>query len=81
MQDWQELVPISDVFADGIAEIQNLGTNYRTIYFSWQRSPGGLYEKVAVMKIVRPMTSIVDKDSHFARGVTAAPRVVPQGAH
>lgn len=60
MRRFVENVPIIDTYADGVVEVENLGSNFRTIYFVWQKSPTGLIEKVAVAKIVRPVDSIVN---------------------
>ncbi len=35
-----EPVPISDVYADGIAYVENLGNCIRVAYFVWQRVAG-----------------------------------------
>lgn len=54
-----EPVPISDVYSDGIAYIENLGNCIRVAYFTWSRSGGGPPEKVIVAKIVRPVSSLI----------------------
>jgi len=61
-----ENIPIMDVYCDGIAVVESLGVNFRTIYFVYARSPDGILEKVAVSKIIRPMTSLVNKHGGMA---------------
>jgi hypothetical protein len=68
-----EPVPISDVYADGIAYIENLGNVIRVAYFVWQRH-GKTREKVIVAKIVRPLSSVVGQDE-FNRMLSANPVV------
>ncbi len=66
-----EPVPISDIYADGIAYVENLGNCIRVAYFVWQRV-GGQREKVIVAKIVRPMNSILGNEE-FKRMVEEKP--------
>ena len=56
-----EPVPISDVYADGIAYVENLGNCIRVAYFVWQRV-AGKREKIVVAKIVRPLSSWVGNE-------------------
>jgi hypothetical protein len=56
--DWIEHVPIHDVYADGLATLENLGTNFRQMFFVWHRGPSGILERVIVAKVVRPMSSL-----------------------
>ena len=58
-----EVVPINDIYADGIGSVENLGDCFRTIYFtfSWPLD-GGAIERVVVAKIVRPKKSILRPD-------------------
>lgn len=58
-----EMMPISDIYADGIGEIENLGDCFRAIYFTFSRPPdGGAIERVMVAKLVRPKKSILRGD-------------------
>jgi hypothetical protein len=56
-----ELMPISDIYADGIAEVESLGDNFRTIYYTYTRpyDCDEAIERVVVAKIVRPKKSII----------------------
>lgn len=56
---WSEQLPISDIYCDGIAAVENLGSNFRTVYFVYQRAPSGLIERVCVAKLVRPVESLL----------------------
>lgn len=55
-----EAMPISDIYADGIGDIENLGDCFRTIYFTFSKPlDGGAIERVVVAKLVRPKKSIL----------------------
>lgn len=56
-----EPVPISDIYADGIAYIENLGNCIRIAYFTWTRVEGHR-QKVVVAKIVRPIASLLSNE-------------------
>jgi hypothetical protein len=59
-----ELMPITDIYADGIGEIENLGDCFRMIFFTYSRPlEGGATERVVVAKVVRPKKSILRGDS------------------
>lgn len=58
-----EGMPVSDVYADGIGAIEDLGDCFRTIYFTYSRPlEGGAIERVVVAKLVRPKKSILRGD-------------------
>lgn len=51
---------VTDIYADGIGDIENLGDCFRTIYFTFSRPlEGGAVERVVVAKLVRPKKSIL----------------------
>lgn len=50
------LVP--DTYVDGIADVENLGTVFRTIYFVYTNSPVGKVDRLVVSKIVRPVEMV-----------------------
>ena len=49
-----ELIPISDIYADGIGAVEVLGGNVRVIYYTWEGPPGER-NKVVVAKLVMPI--------------------------
>lgn len=53
-----EPYPVPDIYSDGIAHVDNLGNCFRTTYYTWSRA-GGQGERVAVAKIVRPISSVL----------------------
>jgi hypothetical protein len=71
MAECSEPVPISDVYADGIAYVENLGNCIRVAYYTWAWIAGAR-EKVIVAKIVRPLSSIIGADE-FQRLIDAKP--------
>lgn len=50
-----EPVPVADIYADNI-EVENLGTCFRVISFTYGRI-GGSVERIVVNKVVRPISS------------------------
>jgi hypothetical protein len=55
-----------DVYADGIGAVENLGENFRTVLFTFQRSDGGILKRVPVLCLVRPKSSLLLKDGPIA---------------
>lgn len=70
--DFIEPVLISDVYADGIAYVENLGNCIRIAYFTWARTGNGFKEKVIVAKIVRPLSSLLGSEE-LHRMIDAVP--------
>lgn len=56
-----EVLPVPDVYADGIAMVEPLsGDNCRITYFSYQRIPGSnSVTRVVCARIIRPRSSLV----------------------
>ena len=61
----------SDTYADGIGSVENLGENFRTVLFTFQRSDGGILRRVPVLCVVRPKSSLLTKDGVIARQLLA----------
>lgn len=57
----------ADVYADGIGSVQNLGENFRTIFFVFAHSDGGVWQRVPMFCVVRPKSSILKKDGMIHR--------------
>lgn len=60
-----------DVYADAIGRVENLGENFRMIFFAFSRSDGGILRKVPVLCLVRPKSSLLLKDGVIARRLMA----------
>jgi hypothetical protein len=71
MYDFSSYDLPSDVYADGIGAVENLGENFRTVLFTFQRSDGGILRKVPVLCVVRPKSSLLLKDGPIARQLLA----------
>ena len=52
-----ELVPIADIYADGVGAVELLGGNVRVIYYTWEGPPGER-NKVVVAKLVMPINAV-----------------------
>lgn len=65
--DFSEFDLPRDVYADAIGGVENLGDNFRTIYFVFSRGDGGILRRVPVLCVVRPKSSILLKDGAVAR--------------
>jgi hypothetical protein len=55
-----ELVPISDIYADGVGAVEVLGGNVRIIYYTWEGPPGER-NKVVVAKLVMPIGAVNER--------------------
>jgi len=55
-----ELVPISDVYTDGVGAVEVLGGNVRVIYYTWEGPPGER-NKVVVAKLVMPIGAVNER--------------------
>ena len=55
-----ELVPISDIYADGVGAVEVLGGNVRVIYYTWEGPPGER-NKVVVAKLVMPIGAVNER--------------------
>ena len=47
----------ADIYADGIGQVDNLGHNFRSVFFVWTRSRGVL-TKIPVLCLIRPTKSL-----------------------
>ena len=52
-----ELIPISDIYSDGVGAVEVLGGNVRVIYYTWEGPPGER-NKVVVAKLVMPINAV-----------------------
>ena len=55
-RDYLESVALTDIYADGIADVELLGDNVRLIYFTWESG-----QKVMVAKIVGPLSATSER--------------------
>jgi len=55
-----ELIPISDIYADGVGAVEVLGGNVRLIYYTWEGPPGER-NKVIVAKLVMPINAVNER--------------------
>lgn len=78
MDEARELIEpycVQDIYADGIGDVQRLGDGvFRTVYFTWARSAGGIYERHVVAKLVRPRSSLLNPMGDLARKIDAQAR-------
>lgn len=49
----------ADIYADGIGAVENLGHNFRSVFFVWRRQSGVLI-MVPVLCLIRPRESLTD---------------------
>lgn len=47
-----------EFYVDDVAFVDNLGSNCRVAYFTYARNPLGVFERVVVVKIIRPKASL-----------------------
>lgn len=74
-----EMMPITDIYADGIGEIENLGDCFRMIYFTYsQPFDGGPMERIAVAKLVRPKKTILTKGGEIAKWIARSELRIPE---
>jgi hypothetical protein len=52
-----ELIPIADIYTDGVGAVELLGGNVRVIYYTWEGPPGER-NKVVVAKLVMPINAV-----------------------
>jgi hypothetical protein len=52
-----ELIPVSDIYVDGVGAVEVLGGNVRLIYYTWEGPPGER-NKVVVAKLVMPINAV-----------------------
>lgn len=72
-----EMVP--DLYVDGIGAIDNLGPNFRTIYYRLaQPLEGGPLERVVTLRLVRPVNSLLKGSSVAAWLRTNAPEIAEE---
>jgi hypothetical protein len=55
-----ELVPIADIYADGVGAVELLGGNVRVIYYTWEGPPGER-NRVIVAKLVMPINALTQR--------------------
>jgi hypothetical protein len=55
-----ELIPISDIYTDGVGAVEVLGENVRIIYYTWEGPPGER-NKVVVAKLVMPIDAVNER--------------------
>jgi hypothetical protein len=55
-----ELIPVSDVYVDGVGAVEVLGGNVRVIYYTWEGPPGER-NKVVVAKLVMPINAVNER--------------------
>ena len=55
-----ELIPISDIYVDGVGAVEVLGGNVRVIYYTWEGPPGER-NKVVVAKLVMPINAVNER--------------------
>jgi hypothetical protein len=55
-----ELIPISDIYTDGVGAVEVLGGNVRIIYYTWEGPPGER-NKVVVAKLVMPIDVVNER--------------------
>jgi hypothetical protein len=63
-----------EIYADGLAEIQNLGSTARLVYFSWQRIDG-VFRQFKVLSLIRPKESLATSSALIAAVAREAPPV------
>lgn len=57
----------ADVYADDIGGVDNLGTNFRTIFVAYSRTECGVLKPTPVFCVVRPKSSILVKGGAIHR--------------
>src|SRR5262249_6236166 len=55
-----ELIPIADIYTDGVGAVELLGGNVRIIYYTWEGPPGER-DKVIVAKLVMPIKAMTER--------------------
>jgi hypothetical protein len=55
-----DLMTAPEIYADDICGLDALGPNLRVSYFTWRRGAGGIMERSVVLKLIRPMSSIIE---------------------
>ena len=55
-----ELIPIADIYTDGVGAVELLGGNVRVIYYTWEGPPGER-NKVIVAKLVMPISAMTER--------------------
>lgn len=65
-----------EIYADGIAVIERINQNCRMTYFTWVARPDGLVQRMPVVKITRPIDSLVSASHRMgASGLLASARI------
>lgn len=59
---------VMDIYADAIADVDDLGENFRTIYVIHTKPPGShIYQRQVVAKIVRAKRSLLSTEGGLTR--------------
>lgn len=76
-----ELLPT--VYSDGIVDVLNLGANIAIIYGEFARNGTGLWVKEPILRMIRPVASLINKDGAMARWAaqTSAPSAHGERLH
>ena len=62
------------VYADGVLELHNLGSNFAMTFFVYETDPmGGPDIKVPVLKLIRPKSSIASPDCPLVEKLAKMP--------
>jgi hypothetical protein len=61
-----------ETYADGLAAVQVLGCCARLLYFTYQPTVAGIFRRVVVASIVRPV-STMGQSAEMIRAAIAAP--------
>ena len=74
MAELLEPVAILDIYADGVAHVENLGGCFRTVYFTWSRPVANDPAfRIVSAKIVRPNMSLLNQNGSLARMLASQP--------
>jgi hypothetical protein len=61
-------------YVDGVAGMVNLGANFAVLYFRWQMTTGGIYERAPALRVVGPVGSIACRTcADTVRGLAKPP--------
>lgn len=61
------------VYVDGVMDVQNLGDNLSTTYFTYERGAAGEPAKIPAIRLVRPKSSLINADCGIAKWAAAEP--------
>jgi hypothetical protein len=72
-----ELANYPEIYADGIGEVQNLGSTIRKLFYTWQKIDG-VYQRVTVLSVIRPITTLGQSGALLAAAMLDTPPPVIQ---